>query len=283
MAPHDPFSPIPDEWDIGTGVRGYRWQAAQPRAVLLLQHGYAEYAERYVSEYAHLIPSLVAMGITVHAFDMRGHGSSPGEAGVIDVERAVSDHLAARKLLASQPLPVFLLGHSLGGLVTVGSVLKSPGKITGVILTSPALFIPTTRGQRAIMRVLAWISPARPMIPQGDPADHTRRLDLVDKFSKDTRMYRGPLPALLAASAARLSCWNRSRYSEWKAPVLIIHGTDDKATDPKGSEAFRTAILADDATLITVPDGRHELLNDIGAPDVLAKIIEWIEPRMPPP
>lgn len=109
-------------WDIGTGVQGYRWEVAKPKAIVLLQHGYAEYATRYVHEYNRLIPTLLDRDISVYAVDLWGHGFSDGVRGVVDVRAAVADHIAARATLASANVPVFLFGHSLGGFITVSSV-----------------------------------------------------------------------------------------------------------------------------------------------------------------
>src|SRR5215217_7122006 len=76
-------------WDIGTGVTGYVWHAPHPRAVLLLQHGYGEYARRFVTQYNLLIPHLLNMGVSVYDFDMWGSGHSPGRRGLTDVGQAV--------------------------------------------------------------------------------------------------------------------------------------------------------------------------------------------------
>ena len=85
-----------EAWSFGAPVAGYRWLPdGRARATLLLAHGYAEYAERYVDRYDRLVPKLVERGIAVHAFDYRGHGASPGPRGVVDVVATVAQHRAA--------------------------------------------------------------------------------------------------------------------------------------------------------------------------------------------
>src|SRR5687768_2681644 len=76
-------------WEIGTGVRGYVWEAPEQRAVLLLQHGYGEYAQRFVERYSRLIPQLLNAGVSVYAIDLWGHGRSPGRRATTDLGRAV--------------------------------------------------------------------------------------------------------------------------------------------------------------------------------------------------
>ncbi|MEK9577968.1 MAG: alpha/beta fold hydrolase, partial [Aquiluna sp.] len=70
-------------WDIGESVAGYVWRAASPRAQVLLQHGYGEYAERYVTQYSGLIPKLNQNGFDVYAIDLPGHGRTDGERGQV--------------------------------------------------------------------------------------------------------------------------------------------------------------------------------------------------------
>src|SRR5262245_24737188 len=128
-------APAAQSWDFGRGLRGYKWPAPEPRASLLLTHGFAEYAERYVAHYHGLVPRLNALGFDVYAFDLRGHGRSPGARGVADIKQAVADHHAARRALSNQGKPLFLFGHSLGGLITAASVAEDQGGVTGVVLS----------------------------------------------------------------------------------------------------------------------------------------------------
>jgi alpha-beta hydrolase superfamily lysophospholipase len=95
----------------------------------------------YVSGYNRLIPRLVDLGLDVYAFDLPGHGGSPGKRGLVDVRKAVEVHLAARRGLQTNGHPLFLFGHSLGGLITAGSVIVDQCRVDGVILSSPALLI----------------------------------------------------------------------------------------------------------------------------------------------
>ncbi|RSM07023.1 hypothetical protein CEP52_005406 [Fusarium oligoseptatum] len=113
-----------DQFVLTSGASAHKWQCDSPRAILILQHGFGEYAERYVVSHSQLIPKLNTARFEVWALDLWGHGTSPGDRGIVDVEMAVKDHLEMRRRADARGLPVFLFGHSLGGLITAASVAE---------------------------------------------------------------------------------------------------------------------------------------------------------------
>jgi alpha-beta hydrolase superfamily lysophospholipase len=248
--------------------------------VLLLQHGLGEYAHRYVRQYNGLIPRLLDAHISVYAIDLRGHGQSTGRRAVTDIRQAVEDHLAARGQLRAQPLPVFALGHSLGGLVTAGSVARDATGLTGVVLSSPLLRLDASPFARRVFNGLARVAPAFPTRAL-DPAAMTRLAEQVKAAAEDPLMYRGRVPLLLGATALKVAHDNWSLYREWRVPTLILHGTADTITDPAGSRAFYDTIASIDKTLHLVEGGYHELLNDAGRDETLHALLNWLECRLP--
>jgi acylglycerol lipase len=276
------------DWDIGTGVRGYAWAAPQPRAVLLLQHGFGEYALRYVDRYSALVPHLARLGVSVHAFDLRGHGRSPGRRALTDVDECVEDHLAARATLAAQPLPVFLLGHSLGGIITATSVLRDASHVAGVILSSPALLVSANPLTRLFARLVSALAPALPV--KFLPPDGLSRIpEQVQAFVADPLIHHGGMPARLAASILFTSRDDWPRYPAWRVPTLLLHGTADTFTEPEGSRRFVGTISSADKALHVVEGGYHDLLNDVGADETRGVVLDWLEqritrrPSFPPP
>ena len=269
-----------ERWDAGTGVAGYVWHAPGPRAVLLLQHGLGEYAHRYVRQYNALIPRLLDAHISVYAIDLRGHGQSPGRRAVTDIRQAVEDHLAARRRLRAQPLPVFALGHSLGGLVTAGSVARDPTGLRGVILSSPLLSLDASPFARRVFNAVARFAPAFPTRAL-DPAAMTRVAEQIKAAADDPLMYRGRVPLLLGATALEVAHDNWPLYAEWRVPTLLLHGTADTITDPAGSRAFYDTIASTDKTLHLVEGGYHELLNDADRDETLHALLNWLECRLP--
>lgn len=269
-------------WETGAPVRAYVWPAENPRAAVLLAHGFGEYAERYIERYHGLIPALVAEGYSVYAYDHRGHGQSQGRRAVVDVETLVEDHLRARETLRAQPLPVFAFGHSLGGLVTAASVVRDPRGLSGVLLSSPALLIGREEPAwiKALAPVLAKLAPAAPVTDLGT-GGLSRLADEVKAYETDAGMYHGKVPALTAASMLRVSGELWPQYGKWTLPTGIIHGTADRITDPEGSRRFMQAIASTDKTLHLVEGGYHELLNDEDREEARGWMLEWLRARTP--
>lgn len=266
-------------WEVRPGIQGYTWHAREPRAALLLQHGYSEYAHRYVERYDRLIPHLLRIGVSVHAFDMQGHGRSAGRRGVVDVHQAVRDHLAARGALRALPLPLFVMGHSLGGLVTASSVAVDPAGVYGAIISSAALKAGNVL-LRFLAGVLAAVAPHAPA-PSVSLEGLSRIPEEVEAAEQDPLIYHGRLPNSVAAGILSRAHASRQLYSRWTVPTLILHGTADRITDPEDSRRLHEAISSPDRTLHLVEGGYHELLNDTGRDETLRVILGWLEQRLP--
>lgn len=267
-----------EAWDFGRGLSGYLWRAENARANLLLTHGFAEYAVRYVQRYHGLIPRLTELGFNVHAFDLRGHGRSSGARGVADLREAVADHRAARRALHGKPL--FLFGHSLGGLVTAASAAEDQSAIAGVVLSAPALLISAPAHLRAIAGFVSAFAPGARLVPPLDANGLSRIAEEVAAYKADPMVSDTRVPAKTGATAIDVSEAAWARYPQWTAPVLVLHGEQDRATDPEGSKRFIAMIPAADKHLELYPQGRHELLNDSDRDAVMGVILTWLRARL---
>ena len=118
------------------------WTPASPRGVIVIIHGLAEHSGRYrdTAEF------LSANGWAVYACDLRAHGLSPDppKAGRVHVDRFEDYFMDVDALtgLASEKhkeLPLYLLGHSMGGLISIRYCLEKPAGLAGAVISSPAL------------------------------------------------------------------------------------------------------------------------------------------------
>lgn len=270
-------------WDIGTGVTGYLWRAPNPRAVLLVEHGWGDYAQRYVKQFSQLIPYLLEREISVYAIDMWGNGRSPGTRGATDIANAVEDHLAARRTLREQPLPVFVLGHSVGGLVTATSILRDQGGVQGLILIAPTLNWGLSGFMRLVGRIGGFLLPTFPVpVPPGDPTDQSRDMQFNERLAKDPLYLMGPISWATASSGATISHANWTQYQHVTVPVLVVNGTADTVAVPSASREFIEAVRSEDKTLSLVDGGRHSLLDDPPRNTETRQIIlGWLDRRLP--
>lgn len=282
LAPPIPSAPATTPpwraWQVAPGLQGYAWEIAQPRAIILLQHGYADYALRFVSEYHQLIPKLCAAGYSVYAVDLHGHGFSTGARGVLDVRQAVADHVQARRLLATHGVPVFVIGHSLGGLITAASVGADAENLAGVILMSPALPTQVPGLVRGFLNLLARITPHGAIpLPAAPESGLSRDTEYIARATADPIIYHANVTTLTAATALDVAAALTSVIPHWRVPTLIQHGSADTWADPRGSSAFAAQLTAADCTRISYPDGRHNLLCDDDQVQAYSDIRTWLD------
>lgn len=270
-------------WDIGTGVTGYEWQAPNARAVVLVEHGWGDYAQRYVRQFSQLIPHLLQRGISVYAVDMWGNGRSPGKRGATDIGNAVEDHLAARRKLREQPLPVFVLGHSVGGLVTATSTLRDQSGLRGMVLIAPTLKWGVSDFMRFVARIGAFLLPTFAVpTPTANPTVQSRDMKFNERAAKDPLMHLSTISWVTAAGGATTSHANWKHYQQITVPVLVVNGTGDKVAIPSASREFIEMVQSEDKTLALVDGGRHSLLDDTPSnAEALQTILDWLERRLP--
>lgn len=275
-----------ESWDIGTGVTGYSWKAPDPRGVVLFQHGYTDYTQRWVQGANQMISHLLNEGFSVYGFDMWANGRSPGtQRGLTDVHQAIEDHLAARNKLEAEGLPIYMVGHSLGGLVTATSMTRDQDNIAGVALLAPAIKYDVGTAQRLLATTVGTLIPTVHFVGK-DKEDYTiLTADPAQQqaFADDPILSGIRMPWETAGDGARISHDNWSQYEDVNVPILAIHGTDDQSTDPTGSSDLIIEIGSDDKTLRFVEDGRHNLLDDAQPQrdETRDTLIQWLTERAP--
>ena len=267
-------------WDLDLDVAAFLWRAENPKANILLQHGLGEYTTRYVHQYSELIPKLNELGFNVYGFDLPGHGYTKGVRGLVDLNQAVDMHLKARAAIPTG-LPLFLLGHSLGGLVTIGSVMRQQDGLAGAVVSSSAMQKPSSVFERTLAAMMVKLKPAGPMpLPRPGSEALTRDLDLKKIIDADPLMDTGKAKNLVAKTTLEVSDQVWKWAANWTLPVLFIHGDKDTSTDHRNSQALFKAISARDKNLLVYPGGYHELLNDTIKDEVLPAVLGWLRTRL---
>ena len=273
--------PVTEEWLDGTGGRIFtrHWEPeGRPKASLVICHGVNSHGGQYIGageEFA-------SRGFAVTALDLRGGGKSDGERFYIEsIDEYVSDlSLAIEQARARHPdLPLYLLGHSAGGVTSTTYALDYQERIDGLICESFAfrVFAPNF--------ALKLLEGASHVLPHA----HVLRLKMED-FSRDpewvAQLNADPLtldevqPVSTVAAFARAGERFEREFGKISLPVLILHGTEDKATRPDGSEQFFNEASSTDKTLKLYEGYYHDLLNDLGRETVFEDIDGWISERL---
>jgi acylglycerol lipase len=247
---------------LPSGTVFHSWSAVDPVATVVVQHGIHEKAHSFVSGNGRLIPHLLDAGYDVVAMDLWGHGCSPGRRGSTSLRRAAEDHREVVAHAARSGRPVFLLGYSLGGVMTAQSHVEmsadEAAPVAGIVLVSPAFSREVGLAERRAMGLLSVLG--HKTLP-GSNAPGGR-----------------PVSVVLGVTAADGSAIARSGAADWTAPTLVVHGTADRTTDPVAAERFADSVVAEDVTFLPVQGAGHAVLDaDDGA--VVRAILAWLAAR----
>ncbi|BBK39211.1 putative lysophospholipase [Allostella sp. ATCC 35155] len=248
------------------------------RAVVVICHG----VNSHGGQHAWTAGQFADRGFAVFALDLRGRGKSEGERFFVeDVADYVADVAGAIGIAKSRHpgLPVYLLGHSAGGVVSCTYALDHQDEIAGLICESFAYQVPAPGFVLSAIKGLSHIAPRLGVLTL-HMKDFTRDPVALAALEADPLTKGEVQPAATVAALVRADERLHDSFASITLPVLILHGTADKATVCRGSEYFHAHAGSADKTLKLYQDHVHDLLADIGKEGVLADIVGWIEARL---
>ncbi len=257
-----------------------RWRPeGEPRAALAIVHGFGEHSGRYPNVVKHFVPR----GYAVYGFDHRGHGRSPGKRGHINAWSEFRDDVRAFvQLVATQEpqRPIFMLGHSLGGLIALEYVLRDPASLRGVIASSPLL---VQAGLSPVVvtlaKVLSRVAPGTAIKTGLDASTISRDPAVVKAYQDDPLVHSFGTPRLSTEITAAQN-WTNAHAADLKLPLLLIVGSEDKLVPPEGGRKFFDAVTFGDKQKLDYSGAYHETHNDIIAPQVMADVERWLDAHL---
>jgi len=292
--------------DGKTNIHACIWQAeGETKAVLQIIHGMAEYAERY-SPFAE---QLARCGVTVCAEDHLGHGKSVAEkedlgyfADERGFEPVLRDVRSLTEIMQNKytGAPYFVMGHSMGsffcrnyiaryGEELQGAIIMGSGFMGGTItslakcLTSTVAFFKGWRHRSHFIDNLAFGSYNKKFEKRTSFDWLSADKDNVDRYIADElcgiaftcNAFYGLFSVISAA------CKNKTlRAVPDNLPILIVSGADDPVGSyGKGVEKLYKKLTAagKKADMILYRGCRHEILNDICAPQVYEDISAFLK------
>ena len=261
------------------GVRLFSqyWKPRNPKAVLIIVHGLKDHGSRYES----IAEQLGGHGYAVFAMDLRGHGKSEGErAFVKSFDEYLQDlgifHERVRHMESGRP--IFLFGHSMGGAIALLYTISRKPTIDGLLLSASALKVPNNISSLVVWltKRIGGIFPKRPILKL-DNNLFTRDSDFLAAMNSDPLIYNKPHPARTAAELLRAIERIQRTMSSLTTPTLVMHGTDDKITNPDGSRQLEDVAISKDKTLKLYEGHYHDLLHDLGNSTISDDMLHWLE------
>src|SRR5882672_1544072 len=252
--------------------------SGKPRAVVVVVHGFNAHS----GYYAWVAAQLVAADFAVYALDLRGRGKSEGErfyvekyADYVSDVATLIEHAKGREA----GTPVFLLGHSAGGVVGCLYALDQRDQIAGFICESFAHEVPAPDFALAVLKGIGHVAPHAHVLKLKNE-DFSRDPTVIAAMNNDPLIAGESQSAQTAAELVRADERLKKEFPLITLPLLILHGTHDKAAKPSGSQHFYDAAGSKDKTLKFYEGHYHDLLNDLGKEAVLGDIRDWIVARL---
>jgi alpha-beta hydrolase superfamily lysophospholipase len=248
------------------------------RGVVVLVHGLGEHAGRY----DHVARRLNSWGFAVRGFDQYGHGESDGVRGALPVPARLLSDLAdvmeSTRSRMDPGVPMILLGHSMGGLVTAKLVASNPLAVEGLVLSSPALDPGLNAFQKLLLATLPRIAPNLTVGNGLDPDFISHDPDVVAAYKADPRVH-DRISARLARFIADGGPAVIARASHWTVPTLLMYAGSDRLVNPRGSRAFAAAAPASVVTTRCFEGLFHEIFNELESEPVFETLKKWLDER----
>lgn len=251
-----------------------------PKAIILLVHGYAEHAGRY----RYFAKYCVSKGYAVFAVDHWGHGKSDGSPGYVpdfSVFHDGVDELFACAKLQFPKLPVILVGHSMGGLISATYLLANQASFTACVLSGPA--IKAAEEPSAFLKgISGFLSRFFPKLGvlELDPNGVSRDPQVVVDYLADPLVYNGKMGARLAAEMLANMSTIQEHAGQITLPMLMLHGGQDSLAAAEGSRFLDDRIASSEKKLIIYPELFHEIFNEPEKETVLADMTDWLDKQL---
>jgi alpha-beta hydrolase superfamily lysophospholipase len=255
----------------------------KPRAELLFVHGLAEHSGRY----GHVMRYFADRGFDCWAVDYRCHGKSPGLRVHVDrFDEFLLDIAAAYRLVRAEQtwLPLFLVGHSQGGLLVLRHVLARPDGIEGIIVSSPFLGMHPNAAPSAPLHVVANIistfSPKLMFSKVAEPRFLSRNPSVAEAYVNDP-LVSNTVSARWFTEVLRAQADTLARAPDLTIPALVMQSGDDRLADPEATRAWVAAAPADLVDYVEWDGLFHEMFNEPEKQQVFEKMDGWLEERLP--
>lgn len=250
--------------------------ASPPRAVIVIAHGLADHSGRFT----HVAEHFAGLGYAVYAYDHRGQGKSGGARGHVERFEQFYDDLGCVVRTAKERFPgrkLFLIGHSMGGLIVLGYASAHPAAIDGVIASSPCLELRMKVAEftRRLVMAISRIAP-KIALDTGIPAENlSHDKEIVADYKADEIRYP-KITTRFYVEFDRAMRDVRAGAGSFSTPCLFMPGGADPICSTESTAAFYEADPCSDKKLVVWDGLFHEIFNEPEKDQVLATADAWI-------
>jgi acylglycerol lipase len=228
----------------------------------------------------HFIP----LGYAVYGLDHLGHGKSGGGREQVQRFEDFTDPLTIYYNMVKgwQPgKPIFILGHSLGGLIVTYYLLDNQDKFKGAIISAPAIKVSESISPMtiSISKVLSVLAPKAGVLAL-DASGISRDPAVVDAYVNDPLVFHGKTPARLGAEMLKAMLRVKAEVSKISLPFITIQGCEDKLVDPGGAQMLYDGASSQDKTIKVYEGCYHEVFNEPEREKVLKDVEDWLTERV---
>ena len=251
-----------------------------PRAVVVHSHGLGEYARRY----DHVAQRFGEAGLVTYALDHRGHGRSGGKRMLVRNITEYTADFATLVGIASREHPGLkraVLGHSMGGGIVFAYGVERPDDYDMMVLSGPAV-----AAQDQVSPLLAFAAKVLGVIVPGLPVQDldvnaiSRDPAVVAAYNADPLVYHGRVPTGIGRALLQVGETMPQRAPALTAPLLVVHGSDDRLIPVAGSRRLVECVGSTDVQLKVYPGLYHEVFNEPERDQVLDDVVSWITARL---
>ncbi len=246
------------------------------KAVLLVVHGLGEYCGRYMNVVNHFVP----LGYAVYGLDHIGHGKSGGAREFIERFADFTDTLEIYYDMVKgwqADKPIFLLGHSMGGLITSYYLLDHQADFKGAVISAPSIKVSDNISQATITlgKILSVLTPKAGLLAL-DASGVSRDPKVVDAYVNDPLVFHGKTPARLAAELLKAMMRVTAEVEKITLPFIVLQGSEDKLVDPGGAQMLYDRASSQDNTIQVYQGLYHEVFNEPERARVLGDVETWL-------
>ena len=247
------------------------------KAVLFLVHGVGEYCGRYTNVVNRFLP----LGYAIYGLDHIGHGKSDGERErIVRFEDYTEPLKAYYKMVTGwQPgKPIFIYGHSLGGLITSLYLLDHQSDFKGAIISAPSVKVPANISPLTVTmgKIISVIAPKAGLIGL-DTSYLSHDKAVVAAYNADPQVFHGKMPARLSAEMLRAMMRVTAEVEKISLPMFILQGSGDTIVDPAGAQMLYEKASSQDKTLNVYEGFYHEVHNELEKEQMFKDLETWLE------